>query len=346
MIPHPGHWLRRRIVSSSSASADLYFANACRGLIASLDDASWLAPTVFAGKEVLVVFRHDAGAVIDRHERRRIIYVLDDAVFSGCRDAALPRWYRRRLRFLECEAARRLLPRASHLVVSGEAVRRSLPDELLRPDLSVEMLRPYWSEPCADLDHHEDGGVARIAVLSSQVHARNRAFALDVIREVARQTDACRFCLPSDGALPRDLVSVGTVEPLAAGPWAEYRPRLVRQRFHLALYPTGKGAFDRARTVNKIIEHAIVGAAGIYSPGWAARAGIIDGESGVVCADDPPIWAEAIVRLLAVPGEMRRLAAGGQVLARSLNDPEPQRRFWASVLRIPRSDDGAVGLSE
>ena len=45
-------------------------------------------------------------------------------------------------------------------------------------------------------------------------------------------------------------------------------------------------------------------------------------------------WREAIRDLMLHPAHMRALAEGAQALARSLNDPGPQRALWRDLLGI------------
>ena len=120
--------------------------------------------------------------------------------------------------------------------------------------------------------------------------------------------------------------------------WAEYRCGLGGRRFHLALYPLMDTPFNRARSVNKLIEHAVVGAAGLYSRNWAEAWRAEHGGGGLVLRNRRIDWVAAICHLLGQPEAMRGLAAGAGALGASLNQPAPQRHLWAGLLA-----PGAVG---
>jgi len=332
VISRPGHWLRRRIASPSSPTAELYFANACADIIPQIKGAVWLAPTVFASEKAIVVFRHDANAVISPNDPRSLIYVLDDAIHAGRTDPSLPLWYRLRLRLLECEAAARLLPRASQVVVSGGGVETDLPSRLFPPGLPLTVLSPFWRHAFSDLSHFDNPRPFRVGYLASQVHARNATTVFTIMRQVLAGCDDVRFAIPDNHTVPRDLIATGRIDQIPAGPWGDYQGTLISQQIHLALYPTGTGAFDRARSANKLIEHAVLGAGGLYSTEWADRLGMIDGVCGRVLPDDPDQWARVVLECAFSPAIARALAAGGQALAHKHNDPAEQVRFWRRML--------------
>lgn len=329
-------WLRniqRRLASSASPTADLYFANACADLIQREPSARWASPTVFETDRAVIVFRHDAGAPLDDQERRQVIFVIDDAIFEGRRDRSLPLWYRTKLALLECEAARRILGRADVVVASSEAVRDALPGRLLRPGTRVEILGPHWSGNLAELSHFDRDDEIRIAYLGSKAHSRDAEFALSVLDPIKQFGPRVRFSIASNHSIPNEIRKSNQIELLNFTNWNSYRLNIYSKRFHICIYPLLDSKFNLARSYNKIIEHAVVGAASIYSSSWPESLRITHDRNGVIVNNRHRCWVNALGDLVSDLKKARSIAAGAADLADDINNPSRQRAFWEKVLR-------------
>lgn len=329
-------WLRsiqRHLASPASPTADLYFANACADLIQQDPSARWASATVFETDLAVIIFRHDAGAPLDDREHRRVIFVVDDAIFEGRRDRSLPLWYRTKLALLECEAARRILPRADVVVASSEAVRDTLPGRLLRPGTLVEIFGPHWPGNLAELSHFDRDDEIRVAYLGSKVHSRDAEFAFSVLDPIKRLDPRVRFSITSNHSIPNELWRSGQVELLNFTDWNNYKLNIYSRRFHICIYPLLDSKFNLARSYNKIIEHAVVGAASIYSSSWTESWRITHQRNGVLVSNRREDWVDALGSLISDLQKARSIAAGAAKLADNLNNPSRQRAFWEKVLR-------------
>ncbi|MCH8952458.1 MAG: hypothetical protein IID49_10090 [Proteobacteria bacterium] len=326
--------LSRVLSTPDSPTADLYFNNACGDFfdIGGGAGVTRLAPTVFASAGACLVMRHAM-----RAKRlpggRRLIYFIDDAVEQGVSDASLPFIYRQKLRLVERAAARRIGRRAAVAVVgSAELARRQT------GRIETHLIHPYWSEPIAGLEHFGPlpggAGWVDIAYLGSIVHRADLAFLWPVIGEVLAAHPRVRFHLAERHRLPTALNRHPRVVRIPGLGWGAYRAGLAGRRFHLALYPLLDTEFNRGRSLNKLIEHGVVGAAALYSRSWseAWRAG--EGGAGLCLRNRRADWRAAIEHLLERPEAMRDLAAGAGALARTLNRAEPQRRLWAELMGV------------
>ncbi len=322
--------LSRVLSAPDSPTADLYFINACGDFLGA--GVTRLAPTVFASASACLVMRHEM-----RAQRlpgaRRLIYFIDDAVDQGVGDASLPFLYRQKLRLVERASARRIGPRVAVAVVgSAELARRHA------PRIETHLIHPYWSEPIAGLEHFAPvltgAGWVDIAYLGSAVERADLAFLWPVIGAVLAAHPRVRFHLAERHRVPAGLAGHPRVVRIPGLGWGAYRAGLARRRFHLALYPLMDTEFNRARSLNKLIEHGVVGAAALYSRSWgeAWRAG--EGGAGLTLRNRRDDWRAAIEHLLARPETMRGLAAGAGALARALNRAEPQRRLWAELMGV------------
>ncbi len=333
--------LAARLARAPSPTVDLYLLNALAPGLAgpAMAGLRRRAPSVFETDAAVLVLRHDAGAPAPRRGGwvggRRLVYLLDDAVFEGLRDPALPMAYRLKLWAVECAAARRLIPRAAALVVSGPAVAEALPRGLLRPETEVHVLDPYWSEPLPDLAHQDDAPPLRLAFAGAQTHAAALARLAPALADALAALAGARLHLSASHRPPRPLRGHPALRPEPAVRWPAYRAALAGMRRHIALYPLAQGPFAAARSANKLIELALMGAAPLYPARWPQGAAAAAEGAGLALPDDPGAWFEAILALAADPGRRRALAEGAQRLARRLNDPAPQRALWRRLLELP-----------
>lgn len=312
-----------------SPTADLYFRNACGDFIGA--GVAQLAPTVFASAEACLVMRHPrrAGRL---PPCRRLIYMIDDDVEAGVTDESLPYLYRQKLRLVEQSAGRHLRRRAGVAVVGSPVLAG-----LFAPAMETHLLRPYWSERFAPLDHFD--GLGRdapidIAFLGSSVHRADLEFVLPVIASLLARRPRVHFHLPVRHELPTAFDRHPRVHRIRARGWTAYRREIAGRRFHIALYPLMETPFNRARAPNKLIEHAVVGAAPLYSRSWAEARRVASGHDGLCLPNNAAIWLSAIEELIADPARMRTLAAGAQEAAGRLNRAQPQRALWSRLLGI------------
>ena len=114
--------------------------------------------------------------------------------------------------------------------------------------------------------------------------------------------------------------------------WPRYRRWLARQRFHIGLYPLTDTPFDRARSANKLIEHGIAGAVGVYPGNWAAADRIGDG--AIVAPAAPGDWADILDGALDDPKSLEEKAFAASQRLPAINNPIMQRRLWSRLLDI------------
>lgn len=102
----------------------------------------------------------------------------------------------------------------------------------------------------------------------------------------------------------------------------------------MALAPYRDTPFNRARSCNKILDHAAFGAAGLYSARPPLAGYVKDGAEGLLLGDEPQQWINAIEELLAATDVMRNLAGAGAQLAQKLGAPARSRAFWLNLLQL------------
>jgi hypothetical protein len=214
--------------------------------------------------------------------------------------------------------------------------------------METRLIHPYWSEPIAGQEHFgqiaSGAGWVDMVYLGSTVHKADLAFLWPVIGAVLAAHPRVRFHLAERHRLPTAFAGHPRVLRIPGLGWGRYRAGLAGRRFHLALYPLMDTEFNCARSLNKLIEHGVVGAAPLYSQCWGeawrvgagssceASSGV--GAAGLTLSNHREDWRAAIEHLLARPDTMRSLAKGAGALARNLNRAGPQRMLWAELLGV------------
>ncbi len=319
----------RALTSRNSPTADLYFANACADWLAD-GRVTRYAPTVFASGTSRLVIRHD-GRAQAASRRARTIYLLDDAIDLEGADDALSSYWRFKLKVVERAAADAILPGAAAAVASSPALEAMIRDRA--PGLDVRRLDPYWSEPFSDLVHHGEPAF-RIAYLGSQVHGPDIEPLAATLAGFLDETPEAELIIGGGHEAFAPLAGHNRVKALGPLPWAEYRKRLRRLRPHVAIYPLRDTPFNAARSLNKLIEHAVAGAAGLYAAAWSGAAMAETAGAGMALPPDPAAWRAALQGLAASRKMTAGMAAAGVDLARSINDPSLQRALWSELLEL------------
>ncbi len=321
--------LSRVVAAPDSPTADLYFLNACGDWLDA--GVTRLGPTVFASAAACLVMRHDLRAA--PAARPRTVYFVDDAVDEGVDDPSLPFLYRQKLRIAERATLRRVAPGAAAVVASSAALA-----ERYAGGAEAHALDPYWSEPFAGTAHFAplaggDGWI-EAAYLGSAVHSADLAFLWPAIGAALAVNPRLRFHLPLRHRLPDRLAGHPRILRIPGRGWSAYREGLAGRRFHIALYPLLDTPFNRGRSINKLIEHAVVGAAPVYSRSWAGGRRAEAAGAGLAVRNEPADWLAAISHLAGRHQTARGLAAGAEALARRLNRPEAQRGLWSDLLGL------------
>jgi hypothetical protein len=177
-------------------------------------------------------------------------------------------------------------------------------------------------------------GWIEIAYLGSAVHRTDLEFLWPVVGAVLATHSRVRFHVSVRHRVPAGLARHSRIVRIPGNGWGKYREGLAERRFHLALYPLMDTEFNRARSLNKLIEHGVAGAAPLYSRSWVEAGRIAEHNAGLTLANDRNDWRAAIEHLLLRPEVMRDLAGAAGVLARKLNQAEPQRRLWAKLMEV------------
>ena len=315
-------------------STDLYFVHACADRIARWwrrGPVQAVGANSFVAGDTLLMIRRDADAVMRRalDWRGRFVYVVDDDIAGAAESACLPDDYRRRLAAFDSAFHRPLLDRADSILVSSQP----LVDRFAgRP---VGRIDPCWRLPFADQAHFDGlAGKAPLDIvhLGSGSHAGAFAALAPAVAELLQAREDVTFTYVGREAPHPALAAHPRVRRVPPMRWPRYRRWLGRRRFHLALYPLAATPFDRARSTNKLLEHAIVGAVGVYPETWAPADAL--GAGALRAPADPAAWGAVLADAAVRRADLAPVAT---VAARTLTGrgaPAMQRRLWNDILGL------------
>lgn len=313
--------------TAPSPTADLYFAWSCARMI---EDGRVLRlyPTVFQSGGTLIVFRH-AGPIRKLPPHDRLIYFTDDDWRAGMEKGALPIDYWLKLTCVEARAAKSLQSAADVIVVSSPALERRL--RSCFRSTGVERIHPCWPLSSA-VSLNGLPEAPTIAMLGGRSHALDAAIVLPAMREVLSERPDIRFIVSAELPLPVDLARNLQVERAPSGSWDAYRSWMGGRSFTLGLYPLRDTGFNRARSINKLLEYDQFGAVVLGSESWEAAHAAAADERCVLVGNDGRAWADRILDLLHQPEKAKDIAARNRAAIVKDGAADKQYAFWSHLL--------------
>ncbi|TDL83511.1 glycosyltransferase family 1 protein [Palleronia sediminis] len=305
-------------------TADLYLRWSCADRIARGDLVA-LGPTLFRAGGTLIVLRHVSGMrALPPHDR--VILVADDDWHGGLWDRTLPLAYRMKLALTECRDASRVEARADTVLVSSDRLARLYAARL--PGRRIVRIDPAWTPP----QSAPDGIRADIAWLGSPAHAGDLRLAIETIELCRQARPGLRVIVAGGARVPRHWRRDPRILRLPDMPWPRWLAFLRRARIGIVLYPLAPGAFNAARSVNKLLEADQVGAVLLASDCWAAGHAAARGGYCKLLGDSPRDWAAAVLGLIDDPETRQRIAARTRAHIAARRGLATQAALWEGLL--------------
>jgi len=315
-------------------TTDLYFLNPLRAWKRVEPDGRRippirnLAPNIYAVGRTGVIVRYGREADIDRLRHAgigRLVYIADDDFAAGAEDARLPARYREKLAAFAEGAWPSLRQAADIVIVPGSVLAAAYGGK-------ARVIPPAWHRKPAPSDHFARIDRIEVVHLGTGSHLSDLAALADAIAEVLKAHPQARLTLFSPGRAPPPLEGHRQVRVRRPMSWWRYKLSLPRMRYHMALYPLTDTAFNRARSANKLYEHALVGAASLMSPNPALQAAAGPGLSHLFVDGSSEDWASRIAADLADPAALRRRADATRARICAADPLENSARAWGEIL--------------
>ena len=263
---------------------------------------------------------------------RQLVYLIDDHVGAYVSDSGLPEKYRKRLAERWRNTFQPLLRRADAIVVCSDYLQHHLAGYA-----STFRADPVWDERLfAGLEQRiarpAAAGVVRVAYLGTNSHQEELAFLVPVLTGLLDARPDIELTLPAGTAWPASLNNHPRVILRWPVPWFEYEEKLAGERFDLCLYPCLNTPFASGRSLNKLTEHALTGAFGLFSDSWPHAQQVLASGAGAVVRNMVDSWIDAALEAIDGLDAWQSRAADVAAKVIALNDPAPQRALWEQLL--------------
>ncbi len=329
-----------------------YFTHAMRPYIArpGKDDAP-IKPVegnVFecfvGGVRTVLIFRFCSRRLAEQllnDPPERLVLFIDENLWA-LKNASLSEGYRYRLA-RKREALFEPLLAIAHEVVSPS--RRIL----ARFDTKERFLvGPALTSLLPALDHHDNGDTTRIVFCGSRSQ-------VEELENISGELNAFMADHPDVNLTtflgrhaPRDLQgpNIAHMVPMV---WSDYRRCMEINRFHISIAPAASNEFNLSRSLSRVLDNAVWGAAGLYSNQEPYSQTVADGSDGLLVGRERGDWTKAISQLVNDRRLARNLALQGQNLALAVGDIARLSRFWMNRLgivpeRVPSSPRANTAL--
>ncbi len=323
-------WKRKQLPTTS-----LYFADPLAHMIGTAlshphRPIRRVSSTVYVCGDAAVVVRYADErelAYLERKAFRRVYLLIDDDLSALDQDFTLPSDYRSRLLSFRDGVLRRLLSLVTHVVAPSERILAYYGKK------HGLLLDPMQCHGNAALAHHQPGQRLDVVFAATRSHLGDLEMVTPALARFFQERPNARLTTFLNGHAPK-MLRLDNAIHLSPMSWQRYRSFVSANRFHVALAPAHDTAFNKARSVSKLHDHAGFGAAGLYSalPPFSGIVG--HGKSGLLLSNDPESWSRTLHELVDNPTLTHDLAKGGQALSVTLGDKVRVQKFWQGQLNV------------
>ena len=192
----------------------------------------------------------------------------------------------------------------------------------------VIRLDPSWPIPM-DMPSAGSEGGKEVVALGTGSHAGDIGLLRAALENPSRTWNFNHFMGKHAPAWLERLPRIRSHPPL---PWASYKKSLPLMKFDVCVYPCRATSLNEARSCNKIMEHAMIGAPALYSS-CVPFADHVKAISGDLLVDGD--WTAAIEQLIQSGAARRQMAEKSHRYALELaaNASASQAALWDSIAR-------------
>ncbi len=277
----------------------------------------------------VLVMRFCSRRMLDRLQNdppARLLLFIDDNLWA-LKGSAMPEGYRYRL-------ARKRETIFEPIVAMAHEVISPSRRVLARFDTKERhLVSAGLSLPLPQLDHHESSGTIDIVFCGARSHAEDLsgiAGALAGILEDHVHVTLTTFL----GLHAPAVLHCRGARHHAPMRWADYKRFMAGNRFHISITPGIGSEFNYSRSLMRVLDNGIWGAAGVYCNQEPFSLAIRNNVDGILVDREPQAWATALRELIENRDMLHGLAARGKMLAQEMGDNAALARFWLNRLDI------------
>ncbi|MBS8262804.1 hypothetical protein DYI23_21485 [Roseibium polysiphoniae] len=279
-------------------------------------------------RELIVAVRYttdrDLRLLAGRKQKRgsRIAFLIDDDYWAMLEDDKLRPDYRARLDLFLNGYFNQLNPLLDAVVAPSQQILARLPN---LPGINMQ---PAHLSPSGDLSHFVNPDRIKMVFLGTSTHGTD-------FKKVAPGVDAALKANPRLhlttllGKRGEDLIPSG---PQVTHMGDIFFPRFQRwlsaQRFHIGLAPYEPNPVNDGRSNLKFHQHALVGAAGLYTRTTPFLECVEEGRNGLILEHEPEAWEKGVEQLTEALPKCQDIASNTIEKCLSIGSPEEAVGGW------------------
>ena len=256
-------------------------------------------PNSFSNDQSIIICRKEKKSIVRRllkQNKKKIYYVIDDNLWDIERLNSIPFDYKKKLINLREGQHTEIINRSAVVVVSSEYLQNKYRER----GYNTFLINPYWSEKIPNtwsFSSLNRNSPLRIGYLGTASHVNDRNFTMRVYQGLLENGANVELTI---------MGSDGVADTLRAEPklkienyknWTFYRRHIESQKFDVLLYPSLPSDFNNARSMNKLIEHAVCGGLGVYSETWQYAEMVNSKRIGITWKNDADLWIDRLTLL-------------------------------------------------
>jgi hypothetical protein len=263
---------------------------------------------------------------IKQKGRVRVAFLIDDDYWEMIEDERLFPDYRARLERFLTEYYGRLLPLLDAVVAPSEQILNHFPTLL-----GVKM-QPAHMSPSRNLCHFDNAETVRLVFLGTSTHNSDLKHVLPGIIGALEKYKHLHFTTLL-GSRGKSFIPAGSqVTHLEGMFFPRFQRWIVSQRFHVGLAPYEPNPVNNGRSNLKFHQHALVGAAGLYSRTKPFLECVDNGVDGLLLDLDPCTWADCISTFVEDWGRTKLLVKQSIEKTYALQTHSAMSALWCSLL--------------
>ena len=323
------------LLYKNNPTIDIYFASPMRRYINNKSNPfsarpiRRIGPNSFLANNKIVVIRYITRkelADIKRHQPSEIFFVVDDDFSTITTDTSLPADYRAKLEIFSQDLLPDLVSMTKTVVSGNMKILNEFADK------RTLFLNPSYTSLCQDFTHFNDHGTIDILFSGTRSHLNDLRFIVPALNAICQKYINVSITTFLGKHVPSELTRLDNITHRQPLSWNAYQKMAKTTRFHIALAPYLETAFNQGRSINKILDHAAFGAAGIYSNISPLNKVIDNNRNGILLDQVCGHWEEAIDQLVTQMDKTENIARAGVSLAENVGNPQLIQKFWFKEL--------------
>ncbi|MDC3347253.1 hypothetical protein OAW32_01555, partial [bacterium] len=280
-------------------TTDLYFANAFKPWAAKYKTFRSEGPNSFSNEQAIVICREEKKIITRRllnQNKKRIYYVIDDNLWDIENINSIPFDYKKKLISLREGQHKEIINRSTVIIVSSEFLQNKYRER----GYNTFLINPYWSEKIPNswtFSGLNKNSPLRIGYLGTASHVDDRNFTMQVYQGLLENDANVELTIIGYDGVAKNIRAEPKLKIEKYKNWALYRKHMQNQKFDVLLYPSLPSNFNNARSMNKLIEHAVYGALGVYSESWPYAEMVSSKRIGITLKNNADLWIDRLTLL-------------------------------------------------